>query len=550
MPYSHTELDLIEAFARKAGLPPERAARYAILRKSIDARKKSDIRIVYHIAEQSALPSPIGVAGLLREREAARPDASRIVVVGAGPAGLFATLYLALAGLRPLLVERGQSVEQRQQDVARFWSGGALDPESNVQFGEGGAGTFSDGKLTTGIRDPRCRAVLEELVLLGGPPEILFLAKPHVGTDRLRKVVLAMRQKILANGGEIRFGTRLTGLLTAPDPADGERHRLTGILLESSGAAIRQADGSSSAVRIGTEEVPVAAVILAIGHSARDTFHMLQQTGLTMTQKPFAVGVRIEHPQRLIDHAQYGHVAGHPNLPPAEYKLACPLSSGRTLYTFCMCPGGQVIASANADGEVVTNGMSHFSRDGVNANSALLVPVGPEDFSSTDPLAGVAFQQQMERRAFQAGGGRHRAPVQRVGDFMGIGHSGKMISARSPSGSPENRVDPTYTNGVTFAELSDALPPFVAEGLREGLPLLAGKLRGFADPDAVMTGVETRSSSPVRLVRDDTLQSSLAGLYPCGEGAGYAGGIMSAAVDGLRCAEAMMNSCSGSLTDR
>jgi len=552
LPYTHTEMDLIEAFARKAGISLERAARYAILRKSIDARKKSDIRIVYQIAEQTALPSPIGVAGLLRQSgdrlatsviRAASKD--RIVVVGAGPAGLFATLYLALAGLRPLLVERGQPVERRQQDVARFWSGGALDPESNVQFGEGGAGTFSDGKLTTGIRDPRCRAVLEELVLLGGPPEILFLAKPHVGTDRLRAVVLSVRQKILSHGGEIRFGTRLAGLQTAADSSEGHRQRLTGVVLESSGVAASQDSVAQSGDHPQIEEVPASAVILAIGHSARDTFRMLQKAGLTMTQKPFAVGVRIEHLQLLIDHTQYGHAAGHPNLPPAEYKLACPLSNGRTLYTFCMCPGGQVIASASADGEVVTNGMSHFSRDGVNANSALLVPVGPEDFESTDPLAGVAFQQQLERQAFQAGGGRHRTPAQRVGDFLGKSYSEKMAANQMFSGSSENRVDPTYTNGVMFTELADILPPFVSEGLREGIPLLAGKLRGFADPDAVLTGVETRSSSPVRLVRDDTLQSSMAGLYPCGEGAGYAGGIMSAAVDGLRCAEAVAASQSG-----
>lgn len=576
LPYTHTELDLIEAFARKAGIPAERAARYAILRKSIDARKKSDIRIVYQVAEQAELPSPIGVAGLLGSMasvvsmasnasiasiestaftastaSAPSPPSSesRIVVVGAGPAGLFATLYLALAGLRPLLVERGQPVERRQQDVARFWSGGALDPESNVQFGEGGAGTFSDGKLTTGIRDPRCRAVLEELVLLGGPPEILFLAKPHVGTDRLRSVVLAMRQKILSLGGEIRFGTRLTGLVSKPDPADGTRQRLTGVVLSSSGPKTRTDDGSSSGDRSSDVEVPASTVILAIGHSARDTFHMLRQTGLTMTQKPFAVGVRIEHNQHLIDQTQYGQAAGHPNLPPAEYKLACPLSSGRNLYTFCMCPGGQVIASASADGEVVTNGMSHFSRDGMNANSALLVPVGPEDFESADPLAGVAFQQRLERLAFQAGGGRHRAPAQRVGDFLGNSHSWKIVLPHSSAGSSENRVDPSYTNGVTFSDLADVLPAFVTEGLREGLPLLAGKLRGFADPDAVMTGVETRSSSPVRLVRDETLQSSLAGLYPCGEGAGYAGGIMSAAVDGLRCAEAVLSNRSGSMDD-
>lgn len=521
LPYDHSEADLIAAFSKTARISQARAAQYAILRKSIDARKKNDIRIVYQVAEQAACPALLGVAGLVSTSTITQPSEPRIVVVGAGPAGLFATLYLALAGRRPLLIERGQPVEQRQIDVARFWKGGRLDPESNVQFGEGGAGTFSDGKLTTGIRDPRCRAVLEELVLLGAPQEILYLTKPHVGTDRLRSVVAAMRRKIQQLGGEVRFGTRLTGLITGTDSETGRQRQLTGIIVEQ--------DGKTP----DAEELPASAVILAVGHSARDTFRMLQQSGVTLKQKPFSVGLRIEHRQHQIDQSQYGSAAGHPNLPPAEYKLSCQLPDGRAVYTFCMCPGGQVIASASADGEVVTNGMSHFSRNGENANSALLVPVSSADFASSDPLAGMHFQQKLEQAAFLAGGGQHRAPAQRVGDFM----TGSDLATKSAIGMVVP-VDPTYTNGVTLTDLTTILPAFVTDSLRAGLPLLARKLHDFADPDAILTGVETRSSSPVRVVRDETGQSSLPGLYPCGEGAGYAGGIMSAAVDGLRCAEA------------
>ena len=541
LPYSHSEEDLIAAFAREARIPLSRAAKYAILRKSIDARKKSQIRIVYQVTERSTLPALLGVAGQVmadklvdigdqhlgndilgqapsRSSGSARP---RIVVAGAGPAGLFATLYLALAGCRPLLIERGQPVEQRQVDVARFWSGGAFDPESNVQFGEGGAGTFSDGKLTTGIRNPRCRAVLEELVLMGAPADILYLAKPHVGTDRLRAVVTALRHKIRLLGGNIYFGTRLTGLLTATDPDTGHQQRLRGIVV----------------AQTESFELPVDALVLAVGHSARDTFRMLQQDGIRMEQKPFSVGVRIEHPQTLIDRSQYGQAAGHPNLPPAEYKLSCQLPDARTVYTFCMCPGGQVIASASADGEVVTNGMSHYSRDGENANSALLVPVGPDDFASDDPLAGMYFQQQIENKAYLAGGSNHRAPAQMVGDFLGSASSTTFLSP----------VNPTYSNGVTFTDLSAVLPSVVTDSLKAGLPILSRKLHGFADPGAILTGVETRSSSPVRILRDDAGQSSLAGLFPCGEGAGYAGGIVSAAVDGLRAAAFVLASRTGPL---
>ena len=433
--------------------------------------------------------------------------AERPVVVGAGPAGLFASLLLARCGAKPILLERGRCVEERRADVARFWGGGALDPASNVQFGEGGAGAFSDGKLNTGTKDPRHRFILESFVRFGADADILTDAKPHVGTDRLYVVLQNLRRELLALGADIRFSHQVTGLCA-------EGGQLTAL-------RVRSPEGEYT--------LPARGVILAPGHSARDTFAALQGSGLAMEAKPFAVGVRIEHRQSDMDAAQYKEYAGHPALPPTSYKLAYHTAAGRGVFSFCVCPGGQVVAAASEPGRVVTNGMSERARDGENINGGLLVSVTPDDFGAGDTLAGVAFQRRLEEDAFRLGGGSYAAPAQRVEDFL----------AHRPSTGP-GRVAPTYCPAVRWCDLHDCLPAFVCEALEEALPQLERKLRGFAAPDAVLTAAETRSSSPVRIVRDGTYRSSLRGLYPCGEGAGQAGGILSAAADGLRCAEALL----------
>ena len=487
--------------------------RCTVLRRSIDARK--GVFFTYQIAvslknEQRVLQKCRSAQVSLYQPTTYRvPETNKTfpkppIVVGSGPAGLFAALILAQSGAKPILLERGDAVEVRREKVQKFWRDGILDETSNVQFGEGGAGTFSDGKLNTGTKDIRHRFILEQFVRFGAPESILTDAKPHIGTDRLFTVLQNMRRHLLSLGAEIRFRHQLTGL----ECADG---RVTAAKVTADGKTYRE---------------ETDAVILALGHSARDTFALLRDLGFAMEQKPFAVGVRIEHRQADMDAAQYKNYAGHPSLPPTSYQLAYHTADGRGVFSFCVCPGGSVVAAASEKNRVVTNGMSEYARDGENINGGLLVSVTPEDFPSAGALAGVAFQRDLEDRAFSLGGGNYAAPAQTVGDFLAHRASTKG-----------GKVEPSYRPAVRWCDLHDCLPDFICRALEEALPALGRKIKGFDSPDAVLTAVETRSSSPVRILRDETYQASWRGVFPCGEGAGYAGGIISAASDGIRCAE-------------
>ena len=513
------EQTLEQALYKKLGLRRETLKELTILRKAVDARKKDNVCLNYHLLADIDVPAKFAKR-LLLDRDVSRyeeipepepsfgtlPMAASPVVIGAGPAGLMAALQLATYGYKPLLLERGKPVMERVADVQRFWQTGVFDPASNVQFGEGGAGTFSDGKLTTRVNDPVMADILKLFVEAGAPENILYEHKPHVGTDRLRAMVQGLSRKIRELGGTIRYQSRVTDFVV-------KHGSVTGVVLEN-----------------GTT-IEAGAVVLACGHSARDIYAMLAAKGIGITSKPFAIGVRIEHPQELIDRAQYGSFAGHPLLGAADYALVYHTADkSRTAYSFCMCPGGQVVAAASETGGVVVNGMSMFNRDSGIANSALVVNVGAEDFGS-QPLAGVEFQRQYERLAFRYGGGNYYAPAQNFDSFLkGTAPDLKCL------------VEPSYRPGLTACSLEKVLPSYVTATLKEGITAFGRKLQGYADGGALLTGVETRTSAPVRIDRNRETYVSVTHdlLYPCGEGAGYAGGIMSAALDGYHVARAIM----------
>lgn len=501
---------LKKVVSNKLRVPADEILDFKIVKESIDARKKPYVTLVYSVVAtidgSRNVPSDADIKPLEETIEekldpGILPLKSRPIIVGSGPAGLFAGLTLAQNGYKPIIIERGESVEKRSRIVAEYWKNGILDTETNVQFGEGGAGTFSDGKLTTRINDTRCDKVLKEFYSCGAHEDILYKAKPHIGSDVLKTVVANMRRRIEEYGGEIRFNSKLTSLKLM-------NGGICGIVVN------------------GNEEIDADVVVLAIGHSARDTFEALLKDGISFVQKPFSIGVRIEHSQELINTAQYGNAANHPKLGAAEYQLFNK-TGDRTAYSFCMCPGGVVVASASELGMIVTNGMSQFARNMENANSALVVSVGPGDFGGNHPLLGIEFQRSWERHAFNAGGGNNAAPVQRLGDFV-YGNISKEFGD----------VKPSYTGETRFADLNKCLPGFVTAAIKQSLRDFDRRVKGFAMKDAILTGVETRTSSPVRIPRTQSFEAlGVNGLYPAGEGAGYAGGIVSAAVDGIRIAE-------------
>jgi len=520
IPLSYDLVMLKDIVAKKLHIEYSRIENISISKRSVNSKNKQDIhfnmtvvvcvsgdenQIVYTIKDKCI---SIDIEQQFYTMKKDQKLKERPVVVGCGPAGIFATLILAEAGERPILLERGLDVDSRRKKVLKFWKTGILDTETNVQFGEGGAGAFSDGKLKIGNKDFRKMKVVREFVEAGAPPEIMYLSKPHIGTDRLNVTVKGIREKIISLGGEVRFNTTVTEILHK----DGQ---VTGVGFLEKGEN----------TKISTDNV-----VLAIGHSARDTFESLLHSGVYMEQKPFAMGVRIEHPQEMINKIQYGDFAGNPALGAADYRMVVHLQNGRGVYTFCMCPGGTVVAATSEENSVITNGMSEFARDGRNANTALLVTIDKKDYGSDHPLAGVRLQRRIEAAAFIAGGGGYKAPVQRVEDFL----NKKNTTAFG-------EVLPTYLPGTNFSEIDCYLPDYISNSLRQGIIEMGEWMPGFAYPDALLTGAETRSSSPVRITRGDSFEAlGIKGLYPCGEGAGYAGGIISAAVDGVLCAERIL----------
>ncbi len=525
LPLNHEAAALKPALLKRLGIPEAALISFTVFKRAWDARKKGAIQLIYTIdaevtdeaavLKRLAKDLQIGRTPDMTYRQVTRAAGTELrpVVIGMGPCGLFAGLILAEMGFRPIILERGKAVRERTVDTFAFWRKGKLNPASNAQFGEGGAGTFSDGKLYSQIKDPRHlgRKVLTEFVEAGAPEEILYVAKPHIGTFRLVTMVESMRAKILSLGGEIRFESHVTDVLL--EGAEGKR-RVAGVALASG------------------ENLVCDRLVVALGHSARDTFEMLHARGVFMEAKPFSIGVRIEHPQSVIDRARFGDQAGHPILGAADYKLSHHARNGRGVYSFCMCPGGTVVAAASEPGRLVTNGMSQYSRHERNANAGIVVGITPDDFAGdarSNPLAGIAFQRHWEEQAYKAGGESWSAPGQRVGDFL-----------KGQPSTSLGEVIPSYRPGVTPTDLSLCLPDFAVEAIREALPHFNRSIPGFAMDDAIMTGVETRTSSPLRITRGGDLQSlNVAGLFPAGEGAGYAGGILSAAVDGIKVAEAL-----------